>query len=301
LGRTSMPSDELQRLRESIAQAPDNRNLSLAEIRSTFLKLGKSFPLPPDVSMEPITGGELRGFRFTPSQPAERKGILYLHGGGYVLGISPLHRVLCASLSRISGMPVWLPDFPLAPEHPFPAALEQVLAAYRLLIARGCDPAGAAVAGDSAGGGLTVALLTALRDAGDPLPGAAACISPWVDLTCSSESYATRAARDPLVRLEEVLRFARYYLADTDPRHPLASPLFADLTGLPPLLIQVGGDEVLLDDAVRLDRRAREQGVSCTLDIWEELIHVWPLFAPMLKEGRDALERMGAYLREHTG
>jgi acetyl esterase/lipase len=191
-------------------------------------------------------------------------------------------------------------EYRLAPEHPFPAAVEDATAAYRWLLASGVRPAGIAIAGDSAGGGLTLATLVALRDAGDPLPAAAVCLSPWVDLEGIGDSMATKAAADPFVRKEMIQFMAQQYLGERSLRTPLAAPLYADLHGLPPLLIQVGTAETLLDDSTRIAERARAAGVSVTLDTWDNMIHVWQLFAPMLPEGQQAIERIGAFIREHT-
>jgi monoterpene epsilon-lactone hydrolase len=175
--------------------------------------------------------------------------------------------------------------------------VDDAVAAYRWLLDQGVSAGGVAIAGDSAGGGLTVATLLALRDAGLPLPAAGVCISPWVDLTCSGVSYATKADVDPIVKRAGVDEMARAYLGAADRRTPLASPLFADLRGLPPLLIHVGRDEVLLDDAVQLAERARAAGVDVTLDIYERMIHVWHWFLPMLDEAETAVEAIGRFVR----
>jgi monoterpene epsilon-lactone hydrolase len=173
--------------------------------------------------------------------------------------------------------------------------------AYRWLLDRGAASHRVVIAGDSAGGGLTVATLLALRDRGLPPPAAGVCISPWVDLTCGGASYGEKAASDPIVTREGVTEMARAYLGATDPRAPLASPLFADLAGLPPLLVQVGSEEVLLDDAVGLAEQARAAGVAATLEIWPDMIHVWHWFFPMLDEGQRAIEGAGAFARAKSG
>jgi monoterpene epsilon-lactone hydrolase len=189
-------------------------------------------------------------------------------------------------------------DYRLAPEHPHPAAVEDATAAYRFLLDTGISPGNLAIGGDSAGGGLTVACLIALRDAGLPLPAAGVCISPWVDLTQSGESMDSKADEDPMVSREALQVMANAYLGGGDPKEATASPLFADLAGLPPLLIQVGTAETLLDDATRLAERAKSQGVDVTLEAWEEMIHVWHAFAVLLPEGRQAIERIGEFLSE---
>jgi phosphinothricin tripeptide acetyl hydrolase len=226
--------------------------------------------------------------------------VLYLHGGGYVIGSPPSHRHLAAAIAGAAAANALLLDYRLAPEHPYPAAVEDATAAYRWLLARGIAPGSVVIAGDSAGGGLTVATLLALREARVPLPAAGVCISPWVDLTCSGGSYVTKAAADPIVGRAGVEQMARAYLGSTAPREPLASPLFADLRGLPPLLIHVGSEEVLLDDSVQLAERARAAGVDTTLEVYERMIHVWHWFLPMLDEAQTAVEAIGRFARRHT-
>ena len=211
------------------------------------------------------------------------------------------HRGLCTRLSRAAGARVLNVDYRLAPEHPYPAAVDDALAVYRAVLADGVDPARIAIGGDSAGGGLTLATLVALRDAGDPLPAAGVCISPWTDLSLSGESIRTKAAEDPLIQPSQLAWMAGLYLGDADPKAPTASPLFANLSGLPPLLVHVGTAEILLDDATLLAERAREAGVDVTLEAWEEMIHTWHNFADLLPEGREAIEGIGKYLRARLG
>jgi phosphinothricin tripeptide acetyl hydrolase len=223
--------------------------------------------------------------------------VLYLHGGGYVIGSPRSHRHLAAAIASAGAANALLLDYRLAPEHPFPAAVDDAVAAYRWLLDQGIAPRHVVIGGDSAGGGLTVATLLALRDASVPLPAGGVCISPWVDLTCSGESYRTKAEADPIVKRGPIEEMARAYLGDRDRRAPLASPLFADLRGLPPLLIHVGSEEVLLDDAVQLSERARQAGVTATLEVWDEMIHVWHWFLPMLDEAQAAVDSIGRFVR----
>ena len=277
---------------------------TVAERRTQYDRAERVFPVPPEIgvkalAIKPERGGEIGAEWLEP--PAARPGaaLLYLHGGGYVIGSPRSHRHLAAALAGAAGAATLLPDYRLAPEHPFPAAVEDAVAAYRWLLARGVSPSGVVIGGDSAGGGLTVATLLALRDRGLPRPAAGVCISPWVDLTCSGASYASKAASDPIVTQAGVSEMARAYVPTGDPRAPLASPLFADLAGLPPLLVQVGSEEVLLDDSVALAERARAAGVAATLEIWPEMIHVWHWFFPMLDEGRKAIAGIGDFVRTH--
>jgi monoterpene epsilon-lactone hydrolase len=191
-------------------------------------------------------------------------------------------------------------DYRLAPEHPFPAAVEDSTAAYRWLLEQGYKPSKIALAGDSAGGGLTIATLVALREAKTPLPAAAVPISPWVDLEGTGESMKTRAAVDPMVQKEGIAGIAAQYLGQTDPKNPLAAPLYADLKGLPPLLIHVGDAETLLSDATRIAEKAKQAGVKVDLKIYPEMIHVWHLFADILPEAQQAIEEIGGFVRLRT-
>jgi acetyl esterase/lipase len=256
------------------------------------------FKVAEDVTSEPVRAGDVPAeWIFAPGFEPDRV-ILYLHGGGYVFGSIRSHRELISRISREAGARALAVDYRLAPEHPFPAAVDDAAAAYRWLLSQGFRPEKIAIVGDSAGGGLTVATLVALRDAGDPLPGAAACFSPWVDLVGASD--AELSVLDPIVQRPNLLEMAAHYLGGADPKSPLASPLHADLRGLPPLLIQVSTAETLYDNSVRLAERAKSHGVDVTLDPWEEMLHVWQIFAVM-PEAREATARVGRFLRERAG
>lgn len=234
-----------------------------------------------------------------PGARADRV-LLYLHGGGYAMGSVRSHWDLIARLSAAAGCRALGLDYRLAPEHPFPAAVEDATTAYRWLLDQGIEPSSIALAGDSSGGGLAMATLVALRDAGNPLPAAAALLSPWVDLEARGESFESRRHVDPMVRRRLILRQAQTYLAGrASVRDPLAAPIHADLAGLPPLLIQVGDRETLLDDSRSLAERARAVGVDVTLEVWDGMIHVFQLFAGELEEGRRAIEGIGAFVRKH--
>lgn len=272
---------------------------TFAAKRAQYDRAERVFPVPPDTAVKALTG-PVPGEWLEP--PAARAGaaLLYLHGGGYTIGSPRSHRHLAAAIGRAAGASVLLPDYRLAPEHPFPAAVEDAVSAYRALLDRGHAPARTVIAGDSAGGGLTVATLLALRDRKLPLPAAGVCISPWVDLTCSGASYGEKASSDPIVTREGVSEMARAYLGAADARAPLASPLFADLAGLPPLLIHVGSEEVLRDDAVALADRAKAAGVDATLEIWPDMVHVWHWFLPMLDEAGAAVDGIGRFIYRHT-
>jgi len=296
-----MLREGIKAIRQVLMGMPDMANMSIDEQRAYMDESGRGFLLPGGVEVKREMADGVPAEWVKMPGASEDAVILYLHGGGYAIGSPTSHRHLAAAISGAAGAPVLSLAYRLAPEHPFPAAVEDAAMGYRWLLEKGYLPTRLGIAGDSAGGGLTVAALLALRDAGVPPPAAGICISPWVDLTCSAESYRTKAGVDPLVNQDGIAQFVRWYLGDKDPKTPLASPLFADMTGLPPLLIQVGSDEVLLDDAVGLDAKARAAGVQSTLEIWEEMIHVWHFFAPMLKEGRDAVARIGEFFKSHTG
>lgn len=293
-----MPSQQLQTVIEMLRSAPTPETVE--ERRAAMEALSTLAPIPDDVQCQPVDAGGVPGeWIAAPGADAERV-ILYLHGGGYSIGSIKTHRELVSRIARASGARALAIDYRLAPEHPFPAAVEDSTAAYRWLLSTGVDPARIAIAGDSAGGGLTVATLIALRDAGDPLPAAAVCLSPWVDMEGIGESMTTKADLDPMVTREDLVEGAKMYLGDADPRTPLAAPLYADLTGLPPLLMQVGTAETLLNDSTRLADHARSAGVDATLEVWDNMIHVWQAFALMLPEGQVAIDRIGEFVQEHT-
>ena len=229
------------------------------------------------------------------SDPA--RVLLFFHGGGYCSGSITSHRGMVTETGRAAGVRTLAVGYRLAPEHPYPAALDDALAAYGFLLEQGIAPAHIAIGGDSAGGGLTLAAMTKLRDAGKPLPACAWLVSPWVDLQMTGASIARKADIDPLIAKPYLEELAAAYLAGADPAAPLVSPLHADLTGLPPLLIQVGSAETLLDDAVRIARRAGAADVSVSLEIWPHMIHAWHLWAAQLDDGRRAISAAGAFIR----
>ena len=225
------------------------------------------------------------------------RALLFFHGGGYCSGSILSHRGLVTAAGRAAGVRTLAVGFRLAPEHPFPAALEDAAAAYELLLARGFDPRRIALGGDSSGGGLALALLISPRDAGRPLPGCGWLVSPWVDLEMTGASIESKASIDPLLQKSYFDELAVSYLAGTDPKNPLASPLRANLSGLPPLFVQVGSAETLLDAAVRIVARAGAADVAAMLEIWPHMIHAWPLWADQLESGRAALASAGAFIR----
>jgi acetyl esterase/lipase len=292
-----MASPELQLVLQMLIASPLAGLRPAADMRAGLEAMAGGFALAPDVRVETLTIAGMRAESVTSAATSAAHTILYLHGGGYVVGSLNTHRELAARLGRAAGCRVLLIDYRLAPEHVHPAAVDDTVTAYRWLLDHGAVPERVAIAGDSAGGGLTIATLVALRDRDVPLPRAGVCFSPWVDMEATGESMDT-VTTDPMLNRELILHFAAFYLkGGIDPRTPLASPLYADLRGLPPLLIQASNDEVLVDDAKRIAERAREAGVACELELTDEMPHVWQIFASMLPEGQQALERAGTFLR----
>ena len=296
-----MPSQAMQeaidalweRRKASASQAPQ----TLQELRAGFVPGDRLYPVPDDVLVTDVTAGGVPAHWLTAPGADPGRVLLFLHGGGFEFGSVRSDGELAARLGRASGMRVLFLEYRLAPEHPFPAALDDVLTAWRWLRTElDLSASSIAVAGDSAGGGLAVALLVATRDAGGPLPAAATLMSPTVDLTSSGASMTERAEQDPISTPVMLGQFAADYLAGADPKTPLASPLFASLTGLPPLLIQVGTADLLLSDAERLAAAATKAGVDVTLETGEGLPHVYQLLLGT-PEAAAATEQIGKFLR----
>ena len=253
------------------------------------------YKVPPTVQISPAHLGGVSGERVEGPSPRDSV-LLYLHGGGYFGCSAKSHRPITVFFA-LGGFRVFAPDYRLAPENRFPAAVDDAVAVYRALLSAGYPSQCIVVAGESAGGGLTLSLMLALRAAGVPLPAAAALYSPWTDLAATGDSIRTNTDRCAMFSGSDIAASARYYLGDTDPRDPLASPLYADLSGLPPLLIHVGADEVLRDDSTRLAERARAAGVSVELKIWPVVPHAWQLAPHLIPEARQSLRESAAFLR----
>jgi monoterpene epsilon-lactone hydrolase len=289
--------DLMEVLRDRQRAGAGRAPVTAEEARATFAPAGPVHPVPGDVLVSEVTAGGVRAHWLTAPGADPERVLLFLHGGGYELGSLRSDGELAARLGRAGGMRVLFLDYRLAPEHPFPAAVDDVRAAWRWLCADQQFSAGSlAVAGASAGGGLAVALLVAARDAGDALPAAAVLMSPTVDLTSSGASFTDRAAEDPISTPALLRQLASDYLAGADPETPLASPLFASLSGLPPLLVQVGTADLLLSDSQRLAEKAVDAGVDVTLEVGQGLPHVYPL-ALGTPEAAQATERAGDFLR----
>jgi acetyl esterase/lipase len=270
---------------------------TLAAQRLGFGQMMAEAPVPAGARAEATTLGGVPALSITPEQPAGDTVLLYLHGGAYVLGSPADSLALATGVALAARTRVVSLDYRLAPEHPFPAAPDDVLAAYRALLDAGTPAGRIALAGESAGGGLALGLLVALRDQGLPLPAAAVLFSPWIDLAVDSESTRTKAAVDVSLQPDGLRTFGGLYRAGRPAEDPLVSAVHADLTGLPPLLVQVGSHEILLDDATRLAARAAQADVTVTLQVATGAPHVFPFYADTLPAGRQALADAGAFLR----
>jgi epsilon-lactone hydrolase len=278
-----------------------NVNRDLRVSRALSARVPFRAKLAPGWRIRPGDDGALPGEWIEPAAPDHRArhgSILYFHGGGYVAMSARTHRSLTSRLAGWSNVALFALNYRLAPEHPFPAALDDAVAAYRALTTAGLDPRRIVLGGDSAGGGLALATLLVLRDAGAPLPAAAVLFSPWTDLAASGASILTNAEADPLMHGIHAPQLAKYYLQDTLATNPLASPVYADLSRLPPLFLQVGASEILLDDSRRVFANARRAGVEATLQIWRNVPHGWQVFAPILPEARAALRQASAFIAE---
>jgi phosphinothricin tripeptide acetyl hydrolase len=296
-----MSKPELTKLLEELYSPPPEPGAVLenAKYRESFVKLGRKFGISAQCKARTVSAGGVPAEWITAPGSDEKRVVLYLHGGGYVIGSVEAYRGHASRIAEACKCAVLLVEYRQGPEDPFPAALEDAVSSYRWLLTQGLAPSRIAIAGDSAGGGLTVATLVSLRDQGVALPQAGVCLSPWIDLECESRSMRELAGSDRVTAPREyLLQMARSYLGGADPRTPLASPLYADLSKLPRLLIQVGTAEILLDDSRRLAERARAAGVSVKLEEWDDMPHIWQFFAPVLSEGRDALAKIAGFLNE---
>ena len=296
-----MASPELDTVMQMIRARGEDARVTTEDNRLSYERLVASLPLDDDISTEKVGAGGVAAEWVVAPEAQDGRVLLYFHGGGYVFGSMRTHRIILAHLSRAAQARVLGLEYRLAPEFPFPAPVEDAVAAYRWLLSNGTNPKKIVLAGDSAGGGLTIAALVALRYLGEPMPAAGVGISPWTDMEATGESFVTNAEVDPMVTRDGIHNIATTYLSGKDPRSPLASPIYADLTGLPPLLLQVGSIETLLDDTTVLAQRAREAGVEVEVDVWDDMPHVWHHFAPILPEARQAIQRIAEFMRKHTG
>ena len=286
---------EIDAVRALLSSRP--RPVGWAQRRERLDAVGSTSPIAPDIRLDAIDiNGVPAEWSLAPGSDPSRV-LLFFHGGGYCSGSIASHRGMVTEAGRAAGVRTLAVGYRLAPEHPFPAALEDAGAAYGFLRDQGIAPSKIVIGGDSAGGGLSLATMLTLRNANAPLPGCAWLVSPWVDLQMTGASMTKKADVDPLIQKPYLEELAAAYLAGTDPTNPRVSPLHADLTGLPPLLIQVGSAETLLDDAVRIARRAGVADVPVSLEIWPHMIHAWHLWAAELEDGRRAIASAGAFIR----
>lgn len=276
---------------------PYSPEKSVAELRAE--SDGRAEPLPDGAIQSAVDANGVSAEWIEAPGVASDRMFLFIHGGGYYRGSITATRATAARISAATGARVLSTSYRLAPEHPFPAAIDDVHCAYRWLMSENIDPAKLMVGGISAGGGLTLALLLKLKDAGDPLPAGAVPMSAWTDMTQSAETMQTKADEDPSISKPYLDRMSGYYLNGADPKTPLASPLFGNLTGLPPLLVQVGTAETLLDDSRLFAEQATAAGVDVNYEPWEDMIHGWHGSAGTLPEAQAAIESIGAFYKAH--
>lgn len=295
-----MASPEFYELVKRMRARPRPENPTVDESRAGFEAMSRNFKPAADASFERVDADGVLAEWVSTAASRQFPVILFFHGGGYCIGSAATHRDLVSRMCTAAGARALSADYRLAPENPFPAAVDDGVAAYRWLRKQGVPAASIVIAGDSAGGGLTLATLLALKQAGDELPAGGICMSPVTDHTKSGESMRTKVELDPMVHPTSSTAYSNMYLGDADPTAPLASPLHADLKGLPPLLILVGTWEVLLDDSTRFAEKAKAAGVAVELEVWDEMIHIWPFFAALLPEARQAIDRMAAFIKVHA-
>jgi epsilon-lactone hydrolase len=294
----AMGPSEIDAVRALLSSKP--RPVGWIERRQRIEEVGSARPPAEDIKLERVDIAGLPGeWSIAPGSDASRV-LLFFHGGGYCSGSILSHRRLVTEAGRAAKARTLAIEYRLAPEHPFPAALDDAFSAWNFLRKNGVAAAHIVVGGDSAGGGLTVALINRLRDAGEPLPGCAWLISPWTDLTLSGSTLATKDSVDPIIHKAYLAELVDAYLPPAvDRRDPRVSPLYADLSGFPPMLIQVGACETLLDDSTRFAAVAGAANTAVTLEIWPDMIHAWPMWNAQLEPGRRALANAGEFARRH--
>jgi acetyl esterase/lipase len=294
-----MAQSEINVVRALLSSKP--RPVGWPERRKRIDEVGAVWPVADDVELTAVDVNGIPGEYSIVLGSDSSRVLMFFHGGGYCSGSIQSHRRLVTEAGRAARMRTFAVAYRLAPEHPFPAAYDDAMTAWRFLRNQGISAAHIAIGSDSAGAGLTLALISRLRDADEELPACAWLISPWTDLTMSGSTLLSKAAVDPLIHKEYLNELADAYLpTGMDRKDPRVSPLYADLRSFPPMLIQIGSDETLLDDAIRLAARAGAADVSVTLEVWPHMIHAWPLWNAHLEEGRRALVNAGAFVRAHV-
>ncbi|MCE9645472.1 MAG: alpha/beta hydrolase [Chloroflexi bacterium] len=273
--------------------------LTIAEYRANGIKTAKLMgSIPKGISIDKFEIDGIPTEWISPADANQDKSIIHLHGGGYVTGGIDSHQSMCILMAQTLKIKVLLPEYRLAPEHPFPAALEDALKVYRWLLAQGYQPGNIIISGDSAGGGLSLATVLSLRDSGEPLPAAVVCMSPWADLTLKGKSHITNEKAESILRSDVLNEWASSYIDAKESDHPLISPIYADFRSFPPLLIQVGSGEVLLDDSLTLAEKTKADGVDVTLKIWDELWHAWQALGDLIPESKKAFEEMSQFVND---
>lgn len=280
-----------------LRSSPTFESIGVEQYRTLLENSAKAFKVDPDTRISPVSVDHVPGAWIAPDKATWDHVILYLHGGGFMGGSINTHKDLGARIAAAAGARLLMPEYRLAPEHPFPAGLRDAVTAYTWLLDHHVSPEHLVVAGDSAGGGLAISLLLKLKEKQIPQPRAAVLISPWADLACTGDSHALNLGKDPMLNKKLLVSTAAHYANNAQLSHPLVSPIHGDLSGLCPLLIQVGSWEVLLDDSVTLAARAKAARVEVTLEIWEEMFHVWHYFARYLDPARDAIDAIGGWIR----
>ena len=281
-----------------------NKKLSIAELRANGVKNSKMLgEVSKNITVEKINMEGIQAEWLIPFSSSTRseKVILYLHGGGYVTGSIEDHRMMCGLLANATGTKVLIPEYRLAPEHPFPAALDDALKVYQWLLDQGYSSANMIIAGDSAGGGLSVATVLALKEKSGSLPAAVVCLSPWADLALTGQSHTTKAKAEAILNKDVLYEWALCYTDESNLTNPLVSPVHGDFHGFPPLLIQVGSEEILLDDSTLLAEKAKSAGVDVTLKIWDGMWHVWQALGDLIPENKKTFEEIGQFVQGQFG
>lgn len=273
-------------------------DIQIEEVRQQVARFAQLVPRPPrGTELVVVDAGGVKAERIATPRSLPNRYVVHLHGGAYLLGFPALFRDFNWRIADVTGARVLCIDYRLAPEHPFPAAVEDVTAAYRWLISQCAEPRHVAFVGESSGGGLALASMMRLRNEGSSLPAAAVVVSPWTDLALTGQSLTDYGSSDPMVPVELMPKAVELYLGNTDPRSPYASPLYGDPVGLPSTLVLAASDEALRDDAARMAERLRAAGCDVELELWPRMFHVWHMFARILPEGRAAIARIGTFLR----
>ncbi len=294
---SSIPAKIFRSISSAFINRIDVSDVDPAETRLKWDRLARHLPTAFGVRVQPDEINGLYAEWLTPKEHMDGKLLLYLHGGAYVVGGCDMHRQMVSHIARAGRIRTFLPEYRLAPEHKYPAAIDDAVGVFRSLLTTGMQAEDIIFAGDSAGGGLTVATMLALRDAGDPLPAAAVLLSPFLDVTGSGQSMQTRAGLDPWFQEKDLSIIADHYCEPHQQRFPLVSPVFADIEGLPPMLIQVGDHEILLSDSERLVDQCVAAGIDVEFEIWPEMWHVFQMFTRKMPESHKAINRIGSYIQ----